>query len=128
MKFHFAKFLVLITFTFWASGFAKFVHEAIEHHGRDASVEEDDDDDSAASVLPASQIPGSPSPAKPTKPPCPVCQMLAAMAVCHSAPSFVPMGVGPLLGTLILPNRVAPPVRPNFARSARDPPSMPSWL
>jgi hypothetical protein len=42
MKSYWLKLLLLATFSFWGSGAAKYVHEALEHHGRDASVDDDD--------------------------------------------------------------------------------------
>jgi hypothetical protein len=127
MKSYLLKLLLLGTFAFWASGAAKYLHETLEHHGRDASVDDDDDDDDLAA--PAIASPQSPpqqqnsqqAPAK-KKSPCPICQMLAAMVVDRSAPPVIPARSTQLIDRLVLLDRIAPVLHACFALSARGPP------
>jgi hypothetical protein len=141
MKSYWLKLLLLGAFAFWASGAAKYVHEAIEHHGRDASLDDDDDDDSAG-VISAAVSPQQHNPAQTTtqtaaqtktetttetsgqkKGPCPVCQMLAAMVLHHTAPPVRADRSNLLIGTLVWLDWVAPSVLSCFASFARDPPA-----
>ncbi len=127
MKSCWPKLLLLVTFAFWASGAAKFAHESLEHHGRDASVDDDDDDVHSAvprltsSHAPTNQQDPSQSPAKP-KAPCPVCQMLAAMMVDRSAPPAAAPQSTLHVETLNLVNQLAPAPQARFALPARGPP------
>jgi hypothetical protein len=141
MKSYWLKLLLLTTFAFWASGLAKYSHEAIEHHGRDASVDDDDDDDGSESLTSANtpELHGSaqvsnqtntqtftqPSTHAPDKKkgPCPVCQMLAAMVLDRTVPLTSPDCGNQLVCTLILLDLVAPDLLSCLASSARDPPA-----
>lgn len=125
MKCCWLKLLLLATFAFWASGAAKFAHEALEHHGLDASVDDDDDGGSPTATLSSGQAPLSPQPASPVPPkkPCPICQMLAAMVVDRSAPPVIPTLSTLLIETLVLSDRVAPNIHACFVLSARGPPA-----
>jgi hypothetical protein len=123
MKFLWIKLLVLSSFTFWGSGLAKHVHEAMEHHGHDASIEDDDDDDCGpVAKAGLAEQPSETQPAKPKKSPCPVCQMLAAMTVHHSPPPDFPITSELSIGTATVVDRIAPTLHACFALSARDPP------
>jgi hypothetical protein len=130
MKAYWLKLLLLTTFAFWASGVAKYAHELMEHHGRDASVDDDDDDDDSAAVTSVAVSPLQKNPTQTAtqtpvkkKCPCPVCQMLAAMVLDRTAPIVWPDCSNQLLGTLILLDWIAPDLLCCFASSARDPPA-----
>ncbi len=127
MKFYWLRFLLLSAFVFWATGAAKYTHETLEHHGRDAALDDDDDDDSsppvaavATPVPPVSQDQSHP----PAKHACPVCQMLAAMVVAHTTPPALPPLSTRLIATLILRDRVATVVHTCLTHSARGPPGL----
>jgi hypothetical protein len=126
MKLYWLRFLLLSTFVFWATGAAKYTHEALEHHGRDASVDDGDDDDDSSPPLIAAATPVAPVSQHhshpPAKHPCPICQMLAAMVVAHTAPPALPPQSTRLISTLILSDRVAPIVHTCLTHSARGPP------
>lgn len=130
MKSYWLKLLLLATFAYWASGAAKYVHEALEHHGRDASLDDDDDDDDGGPAIAAvSSGPAAaathgslPAPAK-KKIPCPVCQMLAAMVLDRTAPPVIYTCSTQLVDILVLSDRVAPVLHACFALSARGPPA-----
>lgn len=129
MKSLWLRLLLLGSFAFWASGTAKYVHEQIEHHGHDCSLDDDDDDDdSLPPALADAAVPAAPSqqshsaPATP-KHPCMVCQMLAAMVSDHAAPPVITPPPLPLLGTLIVPNWAAPALRSCSTLQARGPPA-----
>ncbi len=91
MRHRWIQLLLLATFAFWATGAAKFVHEAVDHHGgRDACIDGDgcDDDDDGCVAAPTGAITTVAAPADrpapspdPPKHACPVCQILAAMFV-----------------------------------------------
>jgi hypothetical protein len=124
MKSYLLKLLLLATFAFWASGAAKYVHEALEHHGKDASAIDDDDSPTPAIALdtsfPQQQDQSQSAPKK--KSPCPICQMLAAMVVDRSAPPVMPTRSMRLIDTLVLQDRLAPILHACLALSARGPP------
>jgi hypothetical protein len=126
MKLHWLRFVLLATFAFWASGVAKYTHEALEHHGRDASVDDDDDDDSgdlavaaASKAAPTDQTPVN----HPTKHPCPVCQMLAGMVVDQSAPPVMLPTSQPLVARLVVCDHLAPVLEISCPQCARGPPA-----
>ena len=128
MKLYWLRILLLSAFTFWGTGAAKYAHEALEHHGRDASVDDDDDDDdSSASPTVAMAVPTSTpldqshQPVK-QKHPCPVCQMLAAMVVDRSAPPIVPPLCIRLISVLVIADHTAPALPVQFTCLARGPP------
>ena len=125
MKFTWLKYLLLSTFVFWATGAAKYTHEALEHHGQDASVDDGDDDDDSSSLVAATPAnPSTPGPTHPAKHPCPVCQMLAGMVVDRSTPPALPTDYSPLVETLAVSDHIAPIVQACFVKSARDPPAI----
>jgi hypothetical protein len=128
MKSYWLKLLLLATFSFWGSGAAKYVHEALEHHGRDASVDDDDDDDdSTATTLTSNQSqpqrPGSSQTPAKKKSPCPICQMLAAMTVDRSSPPVVFSLSTRLIARLVLLDHATPTLHACYTLSARDPPT-----
>ncbi len=65
MKSFWLRFLLLLTFAFWATGTAKYAHEQLEHHGKDASIDGDDDDDDLPAPTAVAQTPSPTTPAKP---------------------------------------------------------------
>jgi hypothetical protein len=123
MKFFWLKFLLLATFVFWASGLAKYTHEALEHHGRDASVDNDDDDDQSVTVAGPQGATHQQQSGQPVKHPCPICQMLAAMTVDRSTPPDLPPLRTDIVGTLIISDWLSPAVNACFTPSARGPPA-----
>ncbi len=125
MKFTWLKLLLLGTFVFWASGTAKFAHEALEHHGRDPSLADDDDDDdssvAATPVTPAGQSPARDQ-SQHKSHPCPVCEMLAGMTVQHTTPPALPQVSGECIELLIVLDQQTPILHVQFVRLARGPP------
>jgi hypothetical protein len=121
MKSLWLKLLLLGTFALWATGTAKYAHEAIEHHGKDMSAAgiEDDDDDSSIPVTPASHD----QPTQHNPHPCPVCEMLAAMSVDKSAPPALPQLSLDCIATLVVLDRQAPVLFAQFTLPARGPPA-----
>jgi hypothetical protein len=125
MKFTWLKLLLLGTFAFWASGTAKYTHEQLEHHGRDASVDnDDDDDDSVATPVPVSSAPTQPGQEqKHEHHPCPICQMMAAMSVDRSAPPALPQLVTDCVATIEIVDHAAPDLHTRYVLPARGPPA-----
>jgi hypothetical protein len=110
MKPFWLRFLLLATFVFWATGTAKYAHEQLEHHGRDASVDDDDDGQPSKSQTPTQHHP------------CPVCEMLGAMTAHPSAPPAVPQLSTECIAILIVADRQAPDLFARFTPPARGPP------
>jgi hypothetical protein len=120
MKPFWLRFTLLATFAFWATGTAKYAHEQLEHHGKDASVDDDDDDD----------LPGkSTNPSQPkSHHPCPVCEMLGAMIAHPSTPPALPEVSTECIEILVVADRQAPDLFARFTLPARGPPAVCSCL
>jgi hypothetical protein len=131
MKPFWLRLLLLLTFAFWATGTAKYAHEQLEHHGKDASIDgDDDDDDLPASPTPAvaQAIPTTTPQTQPPKShhPCPVCQMLAAMTIDRSVPPALPQASTQCIAILAVADWHAPALFARFTLPARGPPADPS--
>lgn len=112
MQLPWLKLLLLATFAYWATGAARFVHEAVEHRGLHQSAEVDDDDDApVAHDQPAHH--GHP---------CPVCQMLAAMVAEQPGPSLSLTPTFDWATSLVLVNHTAPWTRQPLTRLTTGPP------
>lgn len=118
---YWVRILLLATFAYWATGTAKYVHEAVEHHGHDASI---DDDDDAVLISPSrdhsSPLTQSHDPKH--KHPCPICQMLAATAVVSSSPPIILAPTLDVVAILSTPHWRSPVVRPAFTYLTTGPP------
>jgi hypothetical protein len=124
MKPFWLRLLLLATFVFWATGTAKFAHEQLEHHGKDASLDDNDDDDDlpAPAVATAAQSPTPPQDQPKSHHPCPVCQMLGAMTVDRSTPPTLPQISTECIAILVIADRQAPALFARFTPPARGPP------
>jgi hypothetical protein len=86
MKLSPLKFLLFLSFVFWASGLATYEHEQLEHHGRNAACDDDDDDCTLVALLhhtpPTDHHSDCPCHHDGG---CAVCQMLAGLSVAKSS-------------------------------------------
>src|SRR5580658_6295338 len=109
MKPFWLRLLLLATFVFWATGTAKYAHEQLEHHGKDASVDDNDDDDDSPAPPTVATTAGATTPSPQNQPkshhPCPVCQMLAAMTVDRSTPPPLPQISTECIAILVVADR-----------------------
>jgi|SRR5271170_1157432 len=128
MKPYWLRLLLLATFAFWATGTAKYAHEQLEHHGKDASVDDDDDDDDSPAPAAVAQSAPPPKDQPKSHHPCPVCQMLAAMTVDRSTPPPLPQISTECIAILVVADWHAPALFARFTPPARGPPAAFSCL